>query len=151
GATKDELVFVSGHPGRTNRLDTMAELDYQRDIAFPFNLQRLNRVEVLLMAFSGRSEENARQAKELLFAVQNSRKARVGGLAGLLDPAVMARKREYEQKLRDKANDSESLKEARTAWDRIAKAQKVRAAHVHRFTVLENGSGFNNLLFGIAR
>ncbi len=60
----------------------MAELEYLRDTGFPFLLQRLNRWEVLLMAFSGRSEENARQAKELLFGVQNSRKARVGGLAG---------------------------------------------------------------------
>jgi hypothetical protein len=151
GATKDELVFVSGHPGRTSRLDTVAELAYLRDIAFPFNLQRLNRLEVLLLAFSGRSEENARQAKELLFGVQNSRKARVGGLAGLLDPPVLERKRAYEQKLREKANADESFKDARTAWDRIANAQQVRAAHIHRFTVLEGGSGFNSILFGIAR
>ncbi len=93
GAKKDELVFVSGHPGRTDRLATLAELDYLRDTGFPFLLQRLNRWEVLLLAFSGRSEENARQAKELLFGVQNSRKARVGGLAGLLDPQLMARKK----------------------------------------------------------
>ena len=42
--------------------------------------------------YSARSDENAREAKELLFSVQNSRKARDGGLAGLLDPALMARK-----------------------------------------------------------
>ncbi len=99
GAKKDELVFVSGHPGRTDRLATLAELDYLRDTGFPFLLQRLNRWEVLLMAFSGRSEENARQAKELLFGVQNSRKARVGGLAALLDPELMARKKEQDKKL----------------------------------------------------
>jgi hypothetical protein len=151
GAKEDELVFVSGHPGRTDRLATLAELDYLRDTGFPFLLQRLNRLEVLLTAFSGRSEENARQAKELLFTVQNSRKARVGGLAALLDPALMARKKEQEKKLRAKADEDESLKDARTAWDRIAKAQKVRTTNIRKYTMLEAGAGFTSELFTIAR
>jgi hypothetical protein len=151
GAKEDELVFVSGHPGRTDRLATLAELAFQRDIGFPFLLQRLNRWEVLLMAFSGRSEENARQAKELLFDVQNSRKARVGGLAALLDPELMARKKEQEQKYRAKAKEDESLKDARTAWERIAKAQKIRTANIHKYTLLEGAAGFNSELYSIAR
>jgi hypothetical protein len=151
GATKDELVFVAGHPGRTSRLNTVAELEYLRDTGVPFLLQRLNRLEVLLLAFSGRSEENARQAKELLFSVQNSRKARVGGLAGLLDPALMARKREQEHRLREAADKDDNLKPARTAWDRVARAQKLRAEHIRRYTLLEGAAGFNSIPFGIAR
>jgi hypothetical protein len=151
GAKKDELVFVSGHPGKTDRLATLAELGYLRDVGFPFLLQRLNRLEVLLMAFSGRSEENARQAKELLFGVQNSRKARVGGLAALLDPGLMLRKHEQEKKFRSKADEDDSLKDARSAWDRIAEAQRVRAANIRKYTLLEAGAGFNSELFKIAR
>ncbi len=151
GAKDGELVFVSGHPGRTNRLATLAELDYLRDLGYPFLLQRLNRMEVLLMAFSGRNEENARQARELLFGVQNSRKARVGGLAALLDPRLMARKKEQEKKYRAKAKQDDALKDARTAWDRIAAAQKVRAANIHKYTLLEGGAGFQSDLFVIAR
>ena len=52
GAKDDELVFVSGHPGRTNRLNTVAELEYLRDTGYPFLMQRLNRLEVMLLAFS---------------------------------------------------------------------------------------------------
>jgi hypothetical protein len=151
GAKDDELVFVSGHPGRTSRLSTVAELDYLRDTGFPFLLQRLNRWEVLLLAFSGRSEENSRQAKELLFGVQNSRKARVGGLQGLLDPDLMARKKAEEKKLQEAAARDEKLKEARTAWERIAKAEKVRAKNIHRYTMLEGSVGYPSQLFGIAR
>ncbi len=155
GAKEGELVFVSGHPGRTDRLATLAELDYLRNVGYPFLLQRLNRLEVLLMAFGARNEENARQARELLFGVQNSRKARVGGLAALLDPQLMARKKEQEKKLRTKAKEDESLKEARDAWDRIAKAQKIRAANIRKFTLLEGSrggvAGFNSDLFVIAR
>jgi hypothetical protein len=155
GAKDGELVFVSGHPGHTNRLATLAELAYLRDVGYPFLLQRLNRLEVLLLAFSARNDENARQARELLFGVQNSRKARVGGLAALLDPQLMARKKEQENKLRAKANADESLKDARDAWDRIAAAQKVRAANIRKYTLLEGGrggaAGFHSELFDIAR
>jgi hypothetical protein len=151
GAADDELVFVSGHPGRTDRQNTVAELEFLRDTGFPYYLQRLNRLEVLLLAFSGRSEENARQAKELLFGVQNSRKARIGGLATLLDPAVMARKQAEEKKLRDFVSRDDQFASARSAWDRIAAAEKVAKQNGVRYAMLETGHGFNSEVFGIAR
>ncbi|MBY0459046.1 MAG: S46 family peptidase, partial [Gemmataceae bacterium] len=75
GSKEDELVFVSGHPGRTNRGNTVDELKYLRDTGYPYLLSRLNRLEVLLQAWSGRSEQNAQRAEEELFSIQNSRKA----------------------------------------------------------------------------
>jgi len=151
GATDNELVFVSGHPGKTSRISTVDELEYLRDKGFPFLMQRLNRMEVMLQAFSARSEENARQAKELFFSVQNSRKARVGGLAGLLDPELMKRKKAYDKELQAKAAAESALKDARNAWERVAAAEKVRAANINRYTMLEGASGFSCELFGIAR
>ena len=151
GAKEDELVFVSGHPGKTNRLNTVDELQYFRDIGYPFLLNRLNRLEVLLNAFSGRSEENARQAKEFLFGVQNSRKARVGGLGGLLDPELMARKQAYELKLKEAVAKDAKLAEAKTAWDKVTASEKIRAELIKPYTVLEGAAGFNCEIFGIAR
>src|SRR5262249_27663772 len=72
GAKDDELVFVSGHPGRTSRMHTMAELDYARDRQYPTILRMLNRWEVLLGSWGARTEENARRAEEELFSFQNS-------------------------------------------------------------------------------
>src|SRR5436190_24041234 len=92
GAGDNELIFVSGHPGRTSRLLTVAELEYVRDIRLPNSLQRLKSLEVLLSAYGERSEENARRAREELFSVQNSRKALDGELAGILDPEFLAGK-----------------------------------------------------------
>src|SRR2546428_467729 len=69
GAGENELIFVSGHPGRTSRLFTVAELEYLRDLRLPNSLRWLNRLEVLYTAYSARSEENARRAKEDLFSV----------------------------------------------------------------------------------
>jgi len=148
---EDDLVFVSGHPGRTNRLNTLAELAYLRDVGYPFLLQRLNRWEVLLSTFSERSEENRRQAKELFFSVQNSRKARIGGLAALLDPVLLAAKKKEEARLKAKADADEDLAGARESWKRIAAAQKVRSANIRRYTLLEGGAGFFTDYFGIAR
>ena len=151
GAGEDELVFVSGHPGRTSRLFTLAELEYLRDYRLPYALQRLNDLEVTLSAFSNRSEENARRAKEDLFGVQNSRKAFTGELAGILDPKLMAKKRLDEQKLRESVAAKADLKPVAKAWDRIEQAQKVIAENAKDYNLLEVGHGFNSTLFGIGR
>ncbi len=150
--TKDgDLIFVSGHPGRTSRLFTMAELEYVRDVQFPRLMQRLYRLEVLLNSYSQRSQENARRAKDDLFGIQNSRKARKGGLAGLLDPELMGQKAAAEKALREKIAAREDLKDALAAYDRIAAAQKVIGENARAFNLLEGGSAFNSELFGIAR
>ncbi|HEU0011472.1 MAG TPA: S46 family peptidase, partial [Verrucomicrobiae bacterium] len=151
GTAENDLVFVSGHPGRTSRLLTMDELVYVRDYRLPKTLGRLHRLEVLLTAYSGRSQENARRAKDELFGVQNSRKANQGRIEGLLDPAVMATKAANEKKLRDAVAASAEFEQARDAWDRIAAAQKVIADNARVFNLIEAGTAFNSDLFGIAR
>src|SRR5947208_10206535 len=51
GTAENDLVFVSGHPGRTSRLLTVAELEYLRDSHLPKRLRRLVRNEVLLSSY----------------------------------------------------------------------------------------------------
>jgi hypothetical protein len=151
GTQENDLVFVSGHPGHTDRLNTVSDLEYLRDIGYPFIMQRLNRLEVMLTVYSGRGEEYERKAKDMLFGVANSRKAREGGLAGLQDPSLMARKIEQEKALRAAVAKAPSLKAVAGAWDTIAATQKVRAANIKRYTMFEGGAGFNSLIFGYAR
>ncbi|HUR53166.1 MAG TPA: S46 family peptidase, partial [Gemmataceae bacterium] len=152
GAKEDELVFVSGHPGRTNRQNTIAELQYLRDTGYPYLLNRLNRLEVLLSAWGGRSEKNMHRAEEELFSIQNSRKARIGGLGGLMDPALFGRKVADEKRLKDFiAQGNSETKAAAGAFDTVAKAEKTRAELVKEYTALEAGGGFNSSSFSIAR
>ncbi len=151
GAADDELVFVSGHPGRTDRLNTMADLEYLRDRVMPFTLQLLYRLEVAYSVYSSRSEENARQAKEDLFGVQNSRKAREGGLGGLLDPSIMGKKAAQELKFRGELVSRPELKDAANAYDKIAEAQKVLGQNSVTYNMLEGARGFNSRLFREAR
>jgi hypothetical protein len=151
GAKENELVFVSGNPGNTDRLNTVADLMYMRDRIYPFTLQLLYRREVAYNAFSDRSEENARRAKRELFSVKNSRKARDGGMEGLLDASLMGQKIEAEKKLRDAVAQRSDLRDTLDAWDRIANVQKALGKVSTRYNMLEASRGFNSSLFGIAR
>src|SRR5688572_13585414 len=151
GAKENELIFVSGHPGRTSRLFTVTELEYVRDRRLPYALERLHGLEVLLTAFSARTDENARRAKDDLFGIQNSRKAYDGELAGMLDPKMMQQKQAAEKKLRDAVAARPELKETLAAWDRIAEAQIVIAGQALKYNLLEAGHGFNSTLFGVAQ
>jgi hypothetical protein len=159
GSKENELVFVSGHPGRTNRSNTVDELKYLRDTGYPYLLQRLNRLEVLLGAWSARSERNAQRAEDELFGYQNARKAYIGGLGGLMDPSLFGRKVADEKRLRDYITGLQRVGTPLPAWhaeamkahDVIGKAEKVRAEIIKDYTLLEAGMGFNSHSFKIAR
>jgi hypothetical protein len=152
GAGDGELVFVSGHPGRTSRLNTMAALKFMRDVRAPYTLNLLRRREIMLQQFSMDGEEQARIAKEELFSIQNSRKAYVGRIAGLQDPGIMGKKEADEKALRAKVDGDGRMKAAYgSAWDKIAQAQKDYAEIIRERSVLELGQGFYSELFGIAR
>jgi hypothetical protein len=151
GAGDGELVFVSGHPGHTDRLRTVAELEYLRDVEYPRALEQLKRREVLLSSYSARSAENARRARNDLFGARNGRKVRDGALAGLLDPRFMDRKKAAEEQFRATVAANPAMSQTAGAWDRIAQAQKIIAEHIVAEDLLERGSGFNSVLFGYAR
>lgn len=151
GAAEGELVFVSGHPGSTRRLLTIPELEYIRDIQIPFVENLLKRREVLLLSWSGRSQENARRAKEELFSLQNSRKVYDGRIAALQDPvffgAKVAAEKTFKQQLAARPDSAAAL----AAYAKIAAAQKTLAGIVLRYRFLEGGAGLNAESFAIAR
>src|SRR5690606_29422461 len=95
-----DLTFVSGHPGRTERLNTSAHLEFLRDLRYPMALRMVRRAEVLLRTYGERSPEQKRRAQDDLFGYQNARKAYLGGLEGLQNPALIESKKEKESALR---------------------------------------------------
>jgi hypothetical protein len=151
GPRDGDLVFVAGHPASTSRLLTVAELDELRDHALPFRLMSLNRREVLLIAWSARSEENARRAREALFGVANSRKAFDGRLAGLLDPQLMDGKIKAETDFKTQLAAAPEWSAALAAYDKIAAATKVLGGQAVAYNLFENGLGFTCDSFHIAR
>ena len=117
GAGDGELVFVSGHPGSTQRLSTYAELVSLRDTETPYILQRLKRRIALLKDYSARGPEQARQAASLIFFLENSRKVFEGRRDGLADKALMEKKRKEDEGFRAKVDaNPEWKKEYGSAW-----------------------------------
>jgi hypothetical protein len=152
GADDGELVFVAGNPGRTNRLNTVAHLKFLRDRVFPLSLDVLRRREVILRTFSERNRENARRAQDDLFGYQNSRKARLGGLAGLQDPAILGHKQRLEDKLRKAVAGDAALKRSYGgAWKQVDDALATWGDIYRDWYLLEGGQALNTELFRVAR
>ncbi len=124
GAAKGELVFVSGHPGRTNRLRTIAQLEYIRDVRIPERLLRLAEMRGQLTEFSKRGKEEARIAKSTLFGVENGFKALQGRVRALRDKAFFNTKVYAESALRKQVDADPRLRKYRGAWKEIEDATR---------------------------
>src|SRR6266478_5983370 len=127
GAGDGELVFVSGHPGSTQRLSTYKEIESERDFFLPLILQVLKRRLVVLQEYSARGLEQARQAGSIIFNLQNSLKAFGGDSQGLQDKHLMEKKHQEEEEFKAKVMaNSEWKKEYASAWDTMARASDNR-------------------------
>jgi hypothetical protein len=140
----EELVFVSGNPGRTRRIHTAAALKFQRDHRMPHLLNRLRRLEIMYQQFGLESDERQRQAQDDLFGVQNSRKAYLGMLQGLQDPALMAQKEAAEKALLARVAEDPRWRDSADAWQRVADVQQRR-----KLLLTQTGS-FSSQLYAIA-
>ncbi len=152
GAKDGELIFVSGHPGRTDRLATVAELEFQRDVTQPFGLEILKKLADRLLAFGAADPENKRIARDLLATVQNSFKARSGFQRGLTDPELMRLKQDAETRLRKAvADDPAKQKEFGAIWDEIAAYVKEYRQFYVPYSLLERAPATGSELFNLAR
>jgi hypothetical protein len=151
GVKDGDLIFVSGHPGATSRQQTMAQMDFTRDVVYPSSLATLKRRIALLQDFSRQSEENARIAKEDIFGLQNSQKAITGYNSGLLDKAIMDAKAADEAKLRAFYKADAKNAGAPDPWDEIAQAMKLEREIFLQLSYLERLRGFASGLPQIAR
>ncbi len=152
GASENELVFVSGNPGRTERMLTVAGLEFQRDHQLPFTIAQLSRRESALARYSALGAEQTRQAKDEFFGIQNSLKVRRGQLSGLVNtPAILSAKRTAEVTLQNGARNRADLAADLAAWDTLAQAHRANAALLKEYSFLETGIGFQSRLFRIAR
>jgi hypothetical protein len=150
GAAAGELTFVSGHPGGTDRALTVAQLQYQRDVALPGRLFDLAELRGLLTGFQLLGPEQTRISTARLFYVENSYKASRGRLEALQDPEFFQSKVAAENALRAAiAGDPERARTVPPAYDAIEGAQKRLREIRKELNALE--LGFDGDLFRIAR
>jgi len=126
GAAEGELTFVTGHPGHTDRLMTVAQLEYERDYGLPLYLEVAHKKRQDYYDYSALGAEQARRAKDRIFGVENAIKAVTGEHEGLLEPALLKSKKEAEETLRKSAAASKdpAVRAAKESWEKIADAQR---------------------------
>jgi hypothetical protein len=124
GASDGDLIFVSGHPGSTERGLTVTQLENERDVLYPLRINRYKRELQALRAYSGRGTEQARQAADEIFSLENTVKAFTGEYNGM-DKALFDKKTKEESELRAKvAANPDWQRQYAGAWDDIAAATK---------------------------
>ncbi len=129
GAAKDELVFVAGHPGSTQRQDTVAQLTFERDVVEPIVIGSLEERINVLQQYSSQGTEQARQATSQIFGLQNGLKAYRGRLEGLDDKKVFDKKVREETDFRNNVMaNSTWAKDYGDAWEEIDDAIQQQAA-----------------------
>jgi hypothetical protein len=125
GAAPGELIFISGHPGATERQDTVAQLLVERDVVEPAFVEYLKRRVATAQAFAAQGPEQARLVGSTIFSLQNALKAYEGRSDALADKAILAKKQAEEDDFRAKvAANPEWKKEYGGAWDTIARVEE---------------------------
>jgi hypothetical protein len=143
GIGEGGLVFVSGNPGRTERLLTMAQLDLLRDVETPFVLEVVTRRYRDLRKFAAASAENARIASDEVLGLENALKAYKGRYAGLMDAELMGKKAADEAALRAAVERSPAMKAAYgEAWDAIARTVEREKRLYTPYYFIEGMGGF---------
>jgi len=152
GAKEGDLVFVSGHPGSTERLNTVAHLEFLRDTGLPLTLRSLERRRDMLKKYMAGGEEQTRRAQSELNSVENSIKVVKGRVDGLKDPSLLALKQQEEAALQKAVmSDPKRRAEYGDAWEAISTARKGLAAYERDRRMLELAAAFNTPLFNYAR
>ncbi len=134
GVREGELTFVAGNPGTTQRLATVAQLEFIRDVSMPLSLKRLETLIAALEGFGKQGPEQRRQINDLYFGAQNSQKANRGFYGGLRNPALIDKKRQDEASLRDKVQSDPAMSAKYSgAWKNLAAAFSEIRPHYPRY------------------
>ena len=147
-----EPIFVVGNPGSTQRLESIAQLETQRDFTLPLSVARTSERRGRIIRFSEESPENARVAQDVLEFLENGLKVTTGRMNALHDNAFFASKVAQENELRAKVRaDAKLSAEIGDPWADMARAQAAYRDLYLNYSLLDAGAGGQSALFGYAR
>ncbi len=152
GVKEGDAVFTSGHPGQTQRLYTVAHLEFLRDYSLPLSISAFTAIRDALDAYGKQGAEQQRQANDDFFSIENSLKSWHGQIGGLKEPTLLNKKRADEKALRDRVAASADLKaKYGDAWEQVSKARGALPPYNVERVYLESGLGFFTNYFNMAR
>src|SRR5579863_5758787 len=151
GVKEGDIALTSGNPGSTQRDDTLAEIEFQRDNAQPFILELFSELRGVLNEYGTKGPEQARTSKTLLFNIENSLKAVKGLQLALVEGTLVADKARTESEFRKRvAADPKLAATYGGAWGAIAGAVAHRRNIFVRDALLERFPAFFSPLLGHA-
>jgi len=152
GPNAGEPVFISGHPGSTDRQLTMTQLRMLRDVVYPLWLLRYSELRGRMLAWQNTSDEAARIVQQRIASLENGIKVRRNQLKALQNDEMMAVKAGKEQELRAAvAADPELQAKYGAAWDMIDRATQTEKNFYEEHLFIENAAAFYSELFDYAR
>jgi Peptidase S46 len=124
GVKSGDIALISGNPGSTDRDNTLAQLEFERDYSQPFALNVFSELRGVLTEFSTKGPEQARTANTLLFEIENSLKAIKGMQQSLVQGPLVADKARAENDFRKRIAADPSLASLYGGtWDAVAAAE----------------------------
>jgi hypothetical protein len=125
GPIDGELVLIVGNPGSTGRLNTIAQMEFLRDVGYPAQLAGYERALAIYRELEQRDSTARRRYQNNVFSIENSRKAVTGYRSGLTDSAYMGIKRAFEREFQARIAADPKLKaQFGNTYDAIARAQR---------------------------
>jgi len=143
GPKAGDMTFVVGNPGSTQRETPWLELSNMRDHHLVPIFGYLSELRGLLWQYSRDSEQQAKEAQDMLFGIDNTLKVYKGWLETLTDPDFATRKAQEDAGLRDWiAADPTRVKKFGDPWAQLAKAQQRGNELQDRYSMITGGRGF---------
>lgn len=110
GAKEGEPIFVVGRPGSTQRLLSVAQLEYFKEKTYKFSLLTYNEMyKVYFEMFQAHPERHS-ELLNMVMSIGNGRKSFAGRYMGLRDELIMTKKRAFEKELIEQVNANPELK-----------------------------------------
>jgi hypothetical protein len=152
GPRENEPVFITGHPGSTDRKLTMSQLRMLRDEVYFSWIQRYSELRGRMIAWANTSDEAKRIVGERLLGYENGIKVYRNRLRALNNEEMMAIKAQQEEKFRAAVkNDAELNEKYGDAWELIDSAIAAHRNLYQDHLYIENGAGLNSDLYNYAR
>lgn len=117
GTKENEPVFIIGNPGSTHRFSAISDLKFRRDVYLPLMVKFLRDRSNVLKAYNEKAKSDS--IVNEIFGLENSIKAYQGQLDGLKDPALMARKAEFEKQFKEDVSKKPEISSQLSIWDNI--------------------------------
>jgi hypothetical protein len=152
GLKPGEVMFIAGRPGSTQRLLTVSDLKFMRDVTIPQWLIRASELRGRYIQFAMTGDEAYRIVQTPLQRIENGIKVYRKQLNALHDDDMMADKMAAERRLKALVADKRRLAaEVGSAWDDIQTANETYSNFRDDYYFIEAGAAFGGRLFGYAR